>query len=201
MDLYVTSESQVQNEIFFLTLQQNYSENRLSTRAFERITPYSIFSVCADTGVDIKMCVCDRNSSSSSKNHQSFSKHKFQLNLHSSDSAILAREIISSIVHEEMDQSVSMAQVEGNKCFYIIRQSNKAGVIYSGLSICDDLIEVVITFQADNVLLSESTPTVFNVNPWNVRQIITGVVKDDRHSWQCKLTEVKTKLLGSRQRL
>ncbi|WAQ97890.1 hypothetical protein MAR_022263 [Mya arenaria] len=74
MDLYVTTPGQNQSEIFFITLY--ITDKNISTGAFERITPYSTYSKCVDNGVELQLCICDKNTAQLADKNTTLLLHK-----------------------------------------------------------------------------------------------------------------------------
>lgn len=191
MDLYVTSPKQRQNEIFFVTFSLNIEEKQLATSAFERITPYSIYSGCADNGVELKLCVCDSNITLASE-HLTYNK-KAILHLQSAQitDSDLVDGMVSSLLNEDMEASVSVIKGTSKQCLYIVRQQNSAGVIYQGLSVCQNILDIVITFKYENLLLSNPRVLKLTLRPMDVLHIISGVVISWGHKWKCDIENVQ----------
>ncbi|KAH3843009.1 uncharacterized protein LOC127876688 [Dreissena polymorpha] len=59
MDLYVEATGQQPSEVFFITLYRDPMS--ITTGPYERTTPYSPYTQCADTGVKVNLCICDKN--------------------------------------------------------------------------------------------------------------------------------------------
>lgn len=190
MDLYVTSPKQSQNEIFFVTFSLSIEKKQLTTSAFERITPYSIYSGCVDNGVELKLCVCDSNITLASEllTYEKAILHLQSAQITDSD---LVDEMVSSMLNEDMEASVSVIKGTSKKCFYIVRQQNSAGVIYQGLSVCQGILDIVITFKYENLLLSNPRVVKVTFRPMDLLHIISGVVISLSHKWKCDIENVQ----------
>lgn len=194
MDLYVSSKSQSQNEIFFVTFILNNKDQSISASAFERVTPYSIYTKCADKGVDANLCVCDLSASdSSSMNSKALNADSAKADWFESvkkKRLALAEEIISDLTYEEMDLSTSTLRIHSENCLYLVRESNQAGVTYSGINLCTSVVEVNISFHTENLLLSDKGAIPLHFNPSDILQIISGVVIDLKKEWICDVKMV-----------
>lgn len=194
MDLYMSSQWNRQNEIYFVTFFLDHGNYRLSVSAFERITPYSVYANCVDRGVDVQLCICDYStvpSSANSTDLDSLQQPVFALN--KTNRLSRAKEIIHSMKYEEMDVQTLAVGVHGKDCLYLFRQSNHAGVSYSGINLCAEPVQVYISFHTKNLLLSDQSKLNLMFRTGDVLQIISGIVGTLNKTWNCSIKSVSVK--------
>ena len=195
MDLYVTSTpSQHQNEIFFITLYLNHTDLQLSSHAFERITPYSVYSLCADNGVDLSLCVCNQNVYRRAHDAESDPGKQEPLTWTEDNLLDVAKKLISDMEYEDMDSITFNIQVQGEDCMFIVRQSNSAGFSYTGFNLCSEAVNIKFTIFANNLILSENKDVTVRFKVGDIVHVLSGVVANMNKEWEC---DVKTTVVES----
>lgn len=179
MDLYVETDGQVMDEIFFISVQMK-NNSRFSNSSFERVTPYSKYSKCADTNVDAKLCICQVNAS------------KDALEIQGTHNPLIydrkkVEKVIKSMLYPGLTNNITLITVHGQECLYIVSQSNKAGIIYDTFNNCKVSFKVKFLFKTRNLILSSGNSVHLDMLP-NDSTFVTAGVSESGSVWSCELS-------------
>ncbi|XP_045204675.2 uncharacterized protein LOC123557328 [Mercenaria mercenaria] len=178
MDLYVDTDGQSVDEIFFISIQM-MKDSKFSLSSFERITPYSKYSNCTDKGVDVKLCICYfQNEDASTKS--AFNSDEID-------------NILESLLYPELKHNITSVSMHGRECLFIISQSNKLGVVYEAFNNCEKQLMLKVLFKPVNLVLSTANVIDVSMASGDITFLAAGV-SDVKNDWSCDIIKVSVQL-------
>ena len=163
MDLHVKTPGQRSSEIFFVAINKNSAEDsQLHLQNFDRITQYSIYSVCADPGVDLSLCICDLG----------------HTKVNTTDSNL---KVIQNEHYEKLRMTYDDIEVEGVKCLKVIQRSGLYGAVTEAVNGCASTVRIFLEIAAENLILSSLDETI--LYPGDITFLLAGVVLDTSKAW------------------
>ena len=163
MDLHVPSTTSNKTEVFFVTIEtpvHHYkNDKQVQLTKFERVTSYSQYGKCADSGVEVQLCVCDIG-----QRRQSVSQ---------------------SVPHTYNDTTVQKSEIDidGHKCLNVVAQSNDKGVVFELYGSCKQRVSLEFILDTTNLILSSGNRVTVEIFPHDIVFLTSGVVENEKKDW------------------
>lgn len=166
------------DEIFFISIQFRHDNSKFSLSSFDRITPYSKYSKCADAGVDVKLCVCNSHSENLTN-----PEHSRDINYSHKHNSEVGDEL-NSMLQSVLNHNITSIDVYGDECLYLIAQWNSAGVVYEALNNCKIVLKLNLSLKPVNLVLSTASSVDLTMLPHDGTFIAVGV-RERGGDWSC----------------
>ncbi|XP_046355258.2 uncharacterized protein LOC124134461 [Haliotis rufescens] len=147
------------HEVFMVSVQSNNGQFVLNK--FDRLSPYSKYSVCADKGVQLQLCICNIG------DHQVEMERLPPL----SDAGLLRR--------QDLLMHASIVKVkESEDCLYRMNQENEDGLTVSMMNVCSTTV-IHVSVAVDTVGMEALTgkSVQADLRPGEIRFLFAGVAK------------------------
>lgn len=154
-----------QQEIFAFTVDILWNNRTtFNVSGYERISRFSKYEKCTDTGVEKRLCVCNLRSNHSSAN-RTFSADAYPL---------------------VFNQSSAPNRI--SKCLTVMERRRRAGLVLDALNLCSDTsVEFEISLSVtENVLSSSNIPAAFILHPHQNIFLIAFLAVDKTDRWAVK---------------
>ncbi|KAK3099173.1 hypothetical protein FSP39_000523 [Pinctada imbricata] len=176
MDIHVTLLPGQRPEVFFVAVRSWTNLGVMELLSYERTTPYSHFSVCADKGVNLNLCVC-------SSNHRSKAKTSWYDIVRNPDT------VSEEDVSPPLDTKMEVERLENsNDCLVMVTLKNKKGInVYVANTCQKGVFDVEIALKRKNMIISyQGKSAKFFVGPGEVMAALTAVRNNDKveFSWE-----------------
>ncbi|KAM4706667.1 uncharacterized protein O3C94_022268 [Discoglossus pictus] len=171
-DLYVKSAGMVvyPEERFSVTVLYSTVTHMegLLFLGYNRLTPYSIYKQCADSTVDIRLCVCEKENNLGDKTK----KHYRHNNV---TETVLWTRTLRSLVHKP--------------CLYLLTRNYTSGVVLYIHNMCPDKkYNIIFNLLSKNMYVSNKMPVFQVLGPRVEKVLVVGIVKQHNHLWKYKYT-------------
>ena len=145
-------------EIFFITMKSSLGQSGgMKLLSFERMTPYSPFQACADSGVSLKLCVC------------------------SLDGATGTPQTIDDFLRSppaifDLYTSINTVDEENSTpCLHILSRNHKAGVVFEAVNVCKQFaFKLEFDLQVERMDLSTTMPLKVTMEPRMIRFLMAA---------------------------
>ncbi|KAK3576865.1 hypothetical protein CHS0354_012918 [Potamilus streckersoni] len=167
MDLVINQMGK--KEVLFVALKVPLNTAKpLQLVKFERITPYSQYSKCANKTVNLQLCVCDLTNHEQVRNSSSVTQSAFLM---------------------DVDQKL-IRSGSGLECIYLMKKSNENGFRFDVLNMCSNTIKGKVIVYVKNIVLSTLyMPVEFRLMSGEIKFLVAGVRRN-----QGKKIQVQIKL-------
>ncbi|XP_046563893.1 LOW QUALITY PROTEIN: uncharacterized protein LOC124272732 [Haliotis rubra] len=157
------------HEVFMVSVHSNNGQFVLNK--FDRLSPYSKYSVCVDKGVQLQLCICDIGR-----------KVEVDSLMPLSNAGLLQR--------HDLLMHASIGKVKDSQdCLCKINQENEDGLTVSVMNVCTNTrIHVSVTMDTvDMEALTSKSPQV-DLHPGEIRFLFAGVAKSGKTwNWSYQL--------------
>ncbi|XP_076456688.1 uncharacterized protein LOC143290987 [Babylonia areolata] len=160
-------------EIFFVSMEVQLGGNSavrpgVILERLDRITPYSKFSVCADRGVELRLCVCDVNATHDPR--KSISE--------------------TSAAHFDFHLRPEIFVADGTgECLQLILKKNKHGGVFSAANVCTGKVfKVVFSLETSEMIVSDAMPREARVFPGQEEFLCMAVATAPKVDWSWAFT-------------
>ncbi|XP_033742168.1 uncharacterized protein LOC117328753 isoform X1 [Pecten maximus] len=169
--VYITMELSVQLtssrplEVFFVALKYSLrTAGSLQLTRFDRTTPYSGFKVCADSGVDLNLCVCDLHAGTD----RSYTVDDIP------KTALLSKSKIDIV-----DKMVN--------CLLLLTTENDHGVVLEVFNLCPKKsFKIKLSTFTVNLISSTSRPVAVTLRPFGFKLIVAALQINPREEIEWK---------------
>ena len=165
MDLYVETDGQSTEEMFFVTLVN--TDSNISMIRYERMTTYSKYNKCCDKGVDVKICICD------SPNERVENK-KINTSVH--------RNVLTNILYSNLKHNITSIRVHDDVCLFLIEQFNEYDIVYEAFNDCNSTLTLRLFFRPVNIKLSPGSMVSVKMFSGDIKFLAAGVSSE---KWSC----------------
>ncbi|XP_069985773.1 uncharacterized protein [Penaeus vannamei] len=182
---------EIDQEIFFLTIEVGPGEPALRLVAYERMTLYGIYSKCQDKNVELKMCICNHSSSRgsevsllSSLLFGNFIPEFSFLKKDMKDSADLqVIEFLTSPVFG-ITPRIGIVFPSDNPCLFTVIHNYNSGFVLISVNLCSSMHKIEVEVNADNLYLSGDRHLSVLLHPNDIKFITAGTVANAKNEWQ-----------------
>lgn len=170
MDLHIRLTNGSPAEVFFVAVKYVIGkQGSLELTKIDRLTPYSGFKACADPGVDLNLCVCDKKSGMKERQ-------------------FTAQELPTTSV---LTKSTTDFVDASAKCLYLLTTQNAHGMILEAFNLCrNESFKVTVKAVTENLQLTLPTGLVEVVlRPFDVALMVAGVQFNPKEEilWKYKI--------------
>lgn len=145
---------------------QIHLHTRIQLTKFERITAYSHYSQCSDTGVDLQLCVCD---------------------MIKRQPVIFVKQSVPHIYNGTVTEK-SIVDINGEKCLHVVGQSvDKGGTIFEAFNSCTYRLSLNLIFNTSNLILSSGKQALVKLFPKDVTFLMAGIIENEKKDWTWSL--------------
>lgn len=177
-DFQDTSFPRDQTEVFFVAMQArlgggNNSRGSIILETLDRITPYSKFSVCADSTVKLQLCVCDVNMNVTRGKDLDA---KLPTAQELGDEGLFLR---SEVFFARNTQ----------ECLILVVRKNKHGGVFTVANVCEGtMFEVLFMLEASEMIVSDAMPRQEKVFPGQELLLCMAVKNAPSADWSWSFT-------------
>ena len=163
MDIHTQSSVAGRSEVFFVTMETPlHHHGPIQLTKFERLTAYSQYGQCSDSGVELQLCVCDLGNNGSLKYKPETKPH----------------------VYKNLTLEKSVVKVNGENCVHVMIQTlDKGGVIFEAYNLCNYRLSIKYSFETSNLILSSGKEILLEVFPNDVIFIMAGLIENEKIDW------------------
>lgn len=176
LDFLDISSSSNDTEIFFVAMHaqlgsSNSSRGSIILETLDRITPYSKFSVCADSTVKLQLCICDVNETNNSRTDGRFHTPEELGNY----GLFLTPEVYIA--------------EHSQKCLALIVKKNKHGGVFSVANTCKGKVfDAFFELETTQMIVSDAMPRHEIVFPGQELFLCMAVTEAPRAEWSWSFT-------------
>ncbi|KAM4807810.1 uncharacterized protein WCC33_019404 [Rhinophrynus dorsalis] len=169
LDLSVMSGSRKGYKEEKFTVNILYSSNTVMEGmlflGYNRLTTYSIYRQCANSAVDLRLCICE------------------------TDPLLVNETMELTEVMETVLWTRTYRTLIHKPCLYLLTRNYTSGVVLSICNICSDVqYKIVFNFLTKNLYSSNQMPVLQFIGPKTEKLLVVGVRKVENQSWQYKYT-------------
>ncbi|KAK7065225.1 hypothetical protein SK128_004395 [Halocaridina rubra] len=174
--------------IFFLTIEAGRTNPSIRIISYERLSAYGMYSVCRDKTVELKLCICDTESSEFKGNifdslilRNMLPDFSF-LNEHReiSDQKLIGF-FVNSLLGTKAEIDFSYPSKE--PCLYTVIHKYKAGIVIQALNFCSEFHKIEILVTAKNMYLSSHVHSSYILHSRDIKVLIAGIVANPKIEW------------------
>ncbi|XP_076052962.1 uncharacterized protein LOC143032315 [Oratosquilla oratoria] len=185
---YPDSLGEKEKVVFFLVIEVGLNSGpSLKMVAFDRMSMYQKYSSCQDSGVDLKLCICQLNHQRGNQIglmdsflisgiFSLFSRNKFNTNLH------WPRDYMEKEVFG-VKPKIDYFYKEKDPCLFTLVHLFKSGFVLNGVNFCSSIHKVKITINSQNMYLSEDKTFEVLLRVNDAKLLAAGVVANPRTKW------------------
>lgn len=185
-------KSRDMQEIIFLTLEVGSTKNALRLVSYERMNMYAVYSVCRDSTVELKLCICNTDADNNSGGLLSSLLFK---------SFYPAFNFLKSNVHADIDGhiiemltgsflgtrgKIDISYPAQNPCLFTIIHRFKSGIVLMAANVCPKLHLIEVFLETENLSLSSEKYSRFLIHSGDVKMLLGGIVSNPKIEWQWK---------------
>lgn len=182
LDIYVQSQ-----ELFSATVQV-ISESvliKMKLVQYTRFSEYGIYKSCADKGVDLRLCICEQQTTKLNSTSKTYSPS-------------VSRETFATTKkpptpkwqhYGNVFDSVTRADEMHENCLFILLREHKSGVVMEAANSCSFVTySIELHLSLSNMQVSEMTPLHKELGPGAIHFLIAVIQLDPNVKWSWKYT-------------
>ncbi|KAG7169248.1 hypothetical protein Hamer_G020937 [Homarus americanus] len=178
------------NDLFFLTLEVGSKKAALRLLSYERMNMYSVYNVCQDKSVELKLCICNiknQNQNAGLLSSLLFGNLIPEFNFFQRDANLNSNiQMIDFLTVPLLGikPKIDIAYPSQNPCLFTVIHNYKSGITLLAANFCSALHEVEIMMEVNNLNLSCPKHSKFLLHSGDVKMLFGGTVANPKVAWQ-----------------